>query len=246
MKYKNITRLMQIAMAIEPIPNKKGLTTRYKDIGDNLKLEYFIIGSINSGFVIEELMNRKSGEVSYDLLFKSTVQNQLHRGGLRVNAGQLQFFWPILLVIREYPSIKDFNLILDKTEEIMLNTCREDSIWLQATDNFSYSLWEHHLPRIKLIDLECDSVFEAYTIMYENSGSDNSTMFHCKEFLDGYPYIRKLYSNFDQEIPYSEGMSILYNWALNNIDGELPKGQIADALACVTFLAMYIEDYKIR
>ncbi len=243
MKYKNITRLMQIAMAIEPIPNKKGLTTRYKDIGDNLKLEYFIIGSINSGFVIEELMNRKSGEVSYDLLFKSTVQNQLHRGGLRVNAGQVQFFWPILLVIREYPSIKDFNLILDKTEEIMLNTCREDSIWLQATDNFSYSLWEHHLPRVKLIDLECDSVFEAYTVMYEIS--DANRTYFSKEFLDGYPCIRKLYSNFDQEIPYSEGMSILYDWALDNID-EFPKGGIADILACVTFLAMYIEDYKIR
>ncbi len=243
MKYKNITRLMQIAMAIEPIPNKKGLTTRYKDIVDNLKLEYFIIGSINSGFVIEELMNRKSGEVSYDLLFKSTVQNQLHRGGLRVNAGQVQFFWPILLVIREYPSIKDFNLILDKTEEIMLNTCREDSIWLQATDNFSYSLWEHHLPRIKLIDLECDSVFEAYTVMYEIS--DANRTYFSKEFLDGYPCIRKLYSNFDQEIPYSEGMSILYDWALDNID-EFPKGGIADILACVTFLAMYIEDYKIR
>lgn len=243
MKYKNITRLMQIAMAIEPIPNKKGLTTRYKDIGDNLKLEYFIIGSINSGFVIEELMNRKSGEVSYDLLFKSTVQNQLHRGGLRVNAGQLQFLWPILLVIREYPSIKDFNLILDKTEEIMLNTCREDSIWLQATDNFSYSLWEHHLPRVKLIDLECDSVFEAYTVMYEIS--DANRTYFSKEFLDGYPCIRKLYSNFDQEIPYSEGMSILYDWALDNID-EFPKGGIADILACVTFLAMYIEDYKIR
>ncbi len=234
---------MQIAMAIEPIPNKKGLTTRYKDIGDNLKLEYFIIGSINSGFVIEELMNRKSGEVSYDLLFKSTVQNQLHRGGLRVNAGQLQFLWPILLVIREYPSIKDFNLILDKTEEIMLNTCREDSIWLQATNNFSYSLWEHHLPRIKLIDLECDSVFEAYTVMYEIS--DANRTYFSKEFLDGYPCIRKLYSNFDQEIPYSEGMSILYDWALDNID-EFPKGGIADILACVTFLAMYIEDYKIR
>ncbi len=234
---------MQIAMAIEPIPNKKGLTTRYKDIGDNLKLEYFIIGSINSGFVIEELMNRKSGEVSYDLLFKSTVQNQLHRGGLRVNAGQVQFFWPILLVIREYPSIKDFNLILDKTEEIMLNTCREDSIWLQATNNFSYSLWEHHLPRVKLIDLECDSVFEAYTVMYEIS--DANRTYFSKEFLDGYPCIRKLYSNFDQEIPYSEGMSILYDWALDNID-EFPKGGIADILACVTFLAMYIEDYKIR
>jgi len=243
MKYKNITRLMQIAMAIEPIPNKKGLTTRYKDIVDNLKLEYFIIGSINSGFVIEELMNRKSGEVSYDLLFKSTVQNQLHRGGLRVNAGQLQFLWPILLVIREYPSIKDFNLILDKTEEIMLNTCREDSIWLQATNNFSYSLWEHHLPRVKLIDLECDSVFEAYTVMYEIS--DANRTYFSKEFLDGYPCIRKLYSNFDQEIPYSEGMSILYDWALDNID-EFPKGGIADILACVTFLAMYIEDYKIR
>ena len=243
MKYKNITRLIQIAMAIEPIPNKKGLTTRYKDIVDNLKLEYFIIGSINSGFVIEELMNRKSGEVSYDLLFKSTVQNQLHRGGLRVNAGQLQFFWPILLVIRKYPFIEDFNLILDKTKEIMLNTCREDSIWLQATNNFSYSLWEHHLPRIKLIDLECDSVFEAYTVMYEIS--DANRTYFSKEFLDGYPCIRKLYSNFDQEIPYSEGMSILYDWALDNID-EFPKGGIADILACVTFLAMYIEDYKIR
>ena len=235
---------MQIAMAIEPIPNKKGLTTRYKDKVDNLKLEYFIIGSINSGFVIEELMNRKSGEVSYDLLFKSTVQNQLHRGGLRVNAGQLQFFWPILLVIREYPSIKDFNLILDKTEEIMLNTCREDSIWLQATTNFSYSLWANHLDRVSLIDLECDSVFDAYTIMYESSDSD-SNRFYCTEFLDGYPHIKKLYENFDQEINYSESMSNLYNWALDNT-GEMPTGQIADILACVTFLAMYIEDYKIR
>jgi len=92
--------------------------------------------------------------------------------------------------------------------------------------------------------LESDSVFDAYTIMYESSDSD-SNRFHCKEFLDGYPYIRKLYENFDQEINYSESMSNLYNWALTNLPGEIPKGQIADALACVTFLALYLNDYRI-
>ena len=126
----------------------------------------------------------------------------------------------------------------------MLNTCREDSIWLQATTNFSYSLWANHLDRVSLIDLECDSVFDAYTIMYESSDSD-SNRFYCTEFLYGYPHIKKLYENFDQEINYSESMSNLYNWALDNT-GEMPTGQIADILACVTFLAMYIEDYKIR
>jgi triphosphoribosyl-dephospho-CoA synthetase len=71
---KHIARFVQISMAIEPVPIKEGLTTRYKDIVDTLKLEYFIVGAINSGLVIEELMNRKKGEVTYDLLFKSTVK----------------------------------------------------------------------------------------------------------------------------------------------------------------------------
>ena len=241
---KQIARFAQISMALEPVPNKEGLTTRYNDIVDTLKLEYFIVGAINSGLVIEELMNRKKGEVTYDLLFKCTVQTHRNRGGYRTNSGELHFLWPILLTIKEYPHIKDFNLILDKTKEIMLNTHTEDSIWLQATTNFSYSLWVNHLDRVNLIDLECDSVFDAYTIMYESSDSD-SNRFHCKEFLDGYPYIRKLYENFDQEINYSESMSNLYNWALTNLPGEIPKGQIADALACVTFLALYLNDYRI-
>ena len=39
MKPENVTRISQIAMEIEPIPNKVGLTTRYEDKVDTLKLE---------------------------------------------------------------------------------------------------------------------------------------------------------------------------------------------------------------
>ena len=46
MKPENVTRIAQIAMAIEPIPNKVGLTTRYEDKVDTLKLEYFVISDV--------------------------------------------------------------------------------------------------------------------------------------------------------------------------------------------------------
>ena len=39
---KKIARLVQIAMAVEPIPTKEGLTTRHQDITHTLKLEYCI------------------------------------------------------------------------------------------------------------------------------------------------------------------------------------------------------------
>ena len=68
MKPENVTRIAQIAMAIEPIPNKVGLTTRYEDKVDTLKLEYFVISAINSGNRIYELMCREKFTPSYDLL----------------------------------------------------------------------------------------------------------------------------------------------------------------------------------
>ena len=34
---KDIPRLVQLAFALEPIPDKEGCTTRYKDVVDNLK-----------------------------------------------------------------------------------------------------------------------------------------------------------------------------------------------------------------
>jgi len=241
---KKIARLVQIAMAVEPIPDKEGLTTRHQDITHTLKLEYFIVGAINSGAAVEKLITRNNNDLSYDLLFESTLKNQLNRGGMRVNAGQLQFLWPLLLVIRQYPEESDANWIFNKTREIMMYTSREDSLWLQATTNFSYSLWGGHSDRVHLINLECDSVYEAYEIMYKASDT-NSNQAHCGEFLKGYPTTRELYNNFDQEEIYEHSMEGIYKWALNNIEG-IPRGQLADCLACVTFLAMYLDGYKIK
>jgi hypothetical protein len=240
MSSRNIARLVQIAMAIEPIPDKKGLTTRSIDIVDNLKLEYFIIGAINSGPVIEELMNREEAEDSYDLLLKCTIQNHLNRGGLRVNAGQLQFLWPILLVIRNFPSYKDVDLILDSTRRIMLDTSIEDGIWLQNTSNFSYSLWEGHSGRSVLIDLTLN-VYGVYEVWAKES---TTSSMHCKELIDKFPTLRWLYKKFSMEQPYSFSMKNLYNEAVLKYP-NMPKGQIADLLACVIFLSMYCDDYQI-
>ena len=137
---KNVTRLAQIAMAIEPIPNKIGLTTRYEDIVDSLKLEYFIVSAINSGNQIQELMSREKFTPSYDLLTQCVIENHLNRDGLRVNTAQIIALWPILITLRDY----ECNSIEDLTTNMVKhfkNSCMLDVSNLQLSQHFSLSPW---------------------------------------------------------------------------------------------------------
>ena len=239
----DITRLVQIAMAVEPLPDKEGLTTRYKNIEETLKLEYFITGAINSGLAIDRLMERKEGEDCYDLLFKAYIDNHLNRGGLRVNEGMLQLFWPIILSIKKSPNLTDTTKILEGATKALMYTSTADSLYLQQAQNFGYSQWSGHFEKVKMISLELDSVYEYYANLFKE-GSKVETRWGG-EFIHKFPRVRYYLSLIDRDIPYSKAMEEVYRTLIKE-DHFSPPGMMADFLAVATFLLMYAEDYKIR
>lgn len=230
---QDTARLAQIAMAIEPLPNKEGLTTRLVDKEDTLKLEYFIIAAINSGDAIRELMWRPQHTPSYDLLVRCVTENHLNRGGLRVNAGQVIMLWPILITLRDY----ECNSIFDLGENVQkhLKDTRGIDIYnFQIANQFQLSLWEGHEKHRKLIDIEAETLYEYVSKTPE---------YFEKEIKYGFPSIFKMYKELNQEAAYTDEMERL--WAVYK-DMNFPDGHIADYMAITVFLAMYFDDYRIR
>ena len=70
-----IARIAQIAFVLEPIANKPGLTTRYTDKNNNLKLENFLVAGINTGDSFRELAKRvyesKDLPITYDIALQA-------------------------------------------------------------------------------------------------------------------------------------------------------------------------------
>lgn len=230
---QDVARIAQIAMALEPLPNKQGLTTRLADKEESLKLEYFIIGAINSGNAIRELMWRPEGTPSYDLLVKCVTENHLNRAGLRINGGTLMMLWPILITIRDYKPIDIMNL---KTclKDHLFETDSNDVLYFQNANNWGQSLWEGHHKHLKPMQLDYDT-------LYDYVKSHEGHYFH-DEILNGYPTVEEFYIEMNQQEEYSQEMERL--WRTKKFD-NLPEGQVADLMAVTVFLAMYFDDYKI-
>ena len=233
MKPENVTRIAQIAMAIEPIPNKVGLTTRYEDKVDTLKLEYFIISAINSGNRIYELMCREKFTPSYDLLTQCIIENHLNRGGLRVNSAQIIALWPILITLRDY----ECNSIEDLTTNMVKHfkdSCMLDVSNLQLSQHFSLSLWEGHKKHWKLINIKNKTLWEHLHTIDD---------YFETEIRECFPTIVKLYKELNQDEDYSLEMEKLF---LKFKSDDIPDGWLADLMASSVFLAMYFDDYEIR
>jgi len=231
---QDIARIAQIALALEPLPIKPGLTTRLEDKEESLKLEYFIIGAINSGNAIRELMWRPEGTPSYDLLVKCVTENHLNRAGLRINGGTLMMLWPILITIRDYKP-KDIMALKQSLKDHLFETDANDVLYFQNADNWGLSLWEGHQKHLVLMQLEHDC-------LYDYIKSREGDYFH-DEILNGYPTVLKLYQDLQLDKVYNEEMERL--WEINKFV-DLPEGQVADLMAVTVFLAMYFEGYRIK
>ena len=88
-----IMRNVILASILEPIPNKKGCTTRYKDWQEKSKLEYFLIAGVNIGDVFYKLSERiiennyKQPNLIYDLAYEAQLKRLKNRNGGKINFG---------------------------------------------------------------------------------------------------------------------------------------------------------------
>lgn len=236
-----ISKIAQIACALEPIPHKEGCTSRYVDRWDSLKLEYFIISGINIGPIVEELITRVKSKgwpcTTYDLLLKATITSMDHRGGGRVNAGMIQFLWPFLIeaIINKPGEIWNLN------HNIIDFTTPEDAVYIQAANNIGYMFWDQHLKKIKLIDRSFISVKDFYLNLAKSPNL--SHYYHAKEFITCYPILNKLIQTFNTSGPFAENLSLTYHKVIKNTD--IPPGIVADLCTCLIFLLLFYNDYTI-
>jgi len=128
----DIMHYVILASVLEPIPEKKGCTTRNNDWQNKSKLEYFLISGINIGRVFYELVERieknnyKQPNLIYDLALKAQQESLKNRNGGKINFGIIELMIPIITtqIIEQQFDIT----ILDKVEEILKNTTKED-VW---------------------------------------------------------------------------------------------------------------------
>jgi len=126
----DIMHYVILASVLEPIPEKKGCTTRKNDCQDKSKLEYFLISGVNIGRVFYELAERikdnnyKQPNLIYDLAYKAQKESSKMRKGGKINFGIIELMIPIVAtqIIEQRNDIS----VLDKVEEILKKTTEED------------------------------------------------------------------------------------------------------------------------
>lgn len=126
----DIMHYVILASVLEPIPEKKGCTTRKNDWQDKSKLEYFLISGVNIGRVFYELAERikdnnyKQTDLIYDLAYKAQKESLKMRKGGKINFGIIELMIPIVTT-QIIEQRNDIN-ILDKVEKILKKTTKED------------------------------------------------------------------------------------------------------------------------
>lgn len=242
---KNITRLVQLAFALEALPNKPGCTTRLVNKEESLKLEYFIISAINFGSIVDSLNYRTMDfpTTSYDLLLQATIESMDHRGGRRVNAGMLQIVWPILLLLlTKGDKFSNIKSALSKCSSMLLDTNSQDAYYAQIAQNFSFSFWDGHNKHIRPIK-EFPNVFSYYEFLASQTIPGHHKLF-CHELTHKFPILSYMNEVYNRSKTYDEAMIEVFNMTRQEFKGT-SVGLVADLCACLTLLLFYYEDYKI-
>lgn len=106
---EDIARKFMLASALEPVADKPGCTTRFGDIKESKRLEYFIASGINSGFAIqriaEYMAKHQTIAGAYALLPEAVLASKLNRFGGKINQGILELIVPIIAVEIVYPHV---------------------------------------------------------------------------------------------------------------------------------------------
>ena len=179
-----------LASVLEPIPEKKGCTTRNKDWQDKSKLEYFLIAGVNISTAFNELIirivdnNYKQPPLIYDLAYKAQNLSLKNRFGGKVNFGIIELLIPIVATQIIY---QDFDItVLDKVENVLKNTTKEDVRWHLKFRELARSV-SKKLPNVNYYDVK--NMYEYYRIDKNNQENDIHN-----EYIEKFSRIKEAYN----------------------------------------------------
>ena len=197
---EKVRRNIQLALALEPLSEKPGCTTRSRNCSRHLKLEYFIAGAINVGDAFAELAEKlqnytKEEAVKQPLIYEYALKAQLdskkNRAGGRINEGMIEMLVPIVAaqIIYNKSGMKSVQEILVDTNAIIRNASRDDVEKLVALKQVSNDMCAY---KREVTNHGAKSVIEFY--QKELAGSDRPvSIMHNTEILNGFPVANQIY-----------------------------------------------------
>jgi len=146
-----VARNAVMALALEPLADKPGCTTRRIDSSSGTKLEYFLISAINSHRAFYSLADRIVREgrqpgCIYDFAYEAQKDSLRNRGGGKVIWGEIQLLMPLVAaqVLEHLEGRSDMDGILKRTRIVMENTSKEDVHWYDRGIELAFHLSERH------------------------------------------------------------------------------------------------------
>ncbi|MBI4128981.1 MAG: HD domain-containing protein [Parcubacteria group bacterium] len=238
-------RQIMLAVALEPLSDKSGCTTRHRNISGFQKLEYFITGAVNIGEAFEGLcaeIKRYGGQppLIYHYALRAQKESKRNRRGGRVNQGIIELLTPI--VVAQYLHDPSYLLsveeVLTRAADVLKDTTVDDVKCLREMKRFALDLsgyYDRTVPDYP----EASNVMEYYAHDAEVSVSATSCA-HNREFVDAFPTILDAYRTFvASRIPeFSNKVADAYEQAARLHVPDVASGFLADCVALMLYLRL--------
>lgn len=234
---KDVRRYVQLASVLEPIAEKKGCTTRSKDLCEFQKLEYFLTAGVNIGDAFEDLASRLPGFpcLTYDLCYRGQADSKKNRRGGRTNQGIIEFLFP-LVISQVSNNLTDTDQIIEKVPYVLEKTSSKDVFWLQKMQNLAFEMSGYYH---RTFDIGEETNILSYYQRRLNNSISHSDKFHNREIVANYPtlkYMLRILQNYEVA-PLSKSMQCVYD-KVREKQPEMPTGIIADLTASLIYLKL--------
>ena len=235
-----IQRQVEIAFALEPIIDKDGCTTRHVDIPAK-PLSHFLIAGINVGQnfrdYAESVLSGENAEVFSHLLKAMEVSNE-YKTEKNINFGLLVFMFVAVKsrlrsenlqvclggipIIIQSTSVKDVNNYLEgfKINSQTSSGTRKKQIVSDGYEKFYEAKNLHDL-------------FSLGLQVFQDPATSNHQF--CKEFVEGFPTVRRFTGEIDDEKGILQSLADSYAF-IHTQSPEISPGLLADLTATALFL----------
>ncbi len=249
---EEIARKFMLACALEPLADKPGCTTRFVDLKDSKRLEYFIAAAINSGFVIaklvEKLQANKSIAGAYKILPSLVIASKFNRHGGKINQGILEPILPIIAAqVLHFEEIRlDPLKVLPLATSLLQQTTPDDVaslIWSKIIGN-KISGVEDKYP---VIERTCDNIgnYYAQELSDEMAAKHLTGILHNRQFLTGFEDIRDMILWMKKaEGGLLEKSVYAYNRLRERYEDKIGVGLAADHCAVALYVYIALIDHR--
>jgi hypothetical protein len=238
-----VARQVMLATTLEPLSDKPGCTTRYTNLNEDQRLEYYVAGGVNIGNAFEKLTQRlighdKQAEVIYDLALKAQKECKMNRKGWRVNQGIIEMLMPIVTsqVLYDKGYHATIDDILNWATTVMKDTSAKDVVELIKMKRHAYDLsgyTDREVPKYE----NTKNVYEYYLADYQSSSKPTS-MAYNGEFVNGFPLIKLMYQTMvnSTKESFTEKVEEAYTLATEKAGPEVAGWALADCTATAIYL----------